>query len=212
MLIVINFKTKILRHMFKTITTFFLLLSLSLFSQSVKYSIYEKIWAIKHPFAAMKVKRISASIHQHATQPQLDLFNNGGKQDSYRHVYYMAAFAQKIGSKKLRRLGLAHEKTNYRQFLKSKTEEGEVPDSLGTVMDLYNNDLGLKLGAANTTFSLEELSTLVVTEIKKGEALIMKRDRNGAYLDCSGARLDLKNFSGKWSIPKCLVRSDDSSK
>ncbi len=208
MLIVINFKAQILRNMSKTTTTFFLFLSLSLFSQTVKYSTYEKIWAIKHPFAAMKVKRISAFIHQHGPQVQLDLFNTGGKQDAYRHTFYMAAFAQKTGIKKVRRLGLAHEKTNYRQFKHSKTEEGEVPDSLGTVMDIYNNELGLNLGAANKTLSLEELSALVVTEIKKGKALIMKRAKDGSYLDCSGAKLDLKQYSGKWYVPKCLVKSD----
>lgn len=208
MLIVTNFKAKILRNMLKTTTTFFLFLSFSFFSQTVKYSTYEKIWAIKHPFVAMKVKRISTFIHQHGPQPQLDLFNNGGKQDAYRHLFYMAAFAQKSGIKKIRRLGLAHEKTNYRQFKHSKTEEGEVPDSLGTVMDIYNNDLGLNLGAANKTLSLEDLSALVVTEIKKGKALIMKRDKDGTYLDCSGSKLDLKRSSGKWFVPKCLVRSD----
>ena len=80
----------------------------------------------------------------------------------------MAAFAQKIKIKKLKKLGIAHEKGNYRQFKKYQNEEGERPDSLSNVMDLKNNDLGLKIGSENKKISLADLKELVINEIKNG--------------------------------------------
>jgi len=120
----------------------------------------------------------------------------------------MAAYAQKITIKKLRKLGIAHEKTNHRQFLKSKTEDNELPDSLGSVMDLKNNEIGFKTGSANKNLTLEELSRQVLNVIKKGNAFIMRRNEKGVYLDCDGRIIDLKLYLKKWAVPKCLVASD----
>jgi hypothetical protein len=121
----------------------------------------------------------------------------------------MAAFSQKIGTRKLRTLGIAHEKANYRAFRRSETEEGELPDSLGSVMDLVNNELGFKIGCENKKMGLEELKQRCIEEIKAGKALIMKRDAFGKYLDCEGKEIDLKMYTHQWNIPKCLVSSSE---
>jgi hypothetical protein len=183
-----------------------------LFSQNQKHSIDEKKWALLHPFAAIKVKRISKECYffynQADIKSKLDSFSNGGKLDAFRHVFFMAAFAQKITIKKIKKLGVAHEKYNYKQFLKSSLEENETPDSLSMVMDLRNNLLGFEIGSQHKQMPLQELEQLVISEIKKGNAVIMKRNALGQYLDCGGGVIQLKVFLHKWFIPKCLSPSN----
>ncbi|MDP3557845.1 MAG: hypothetical protein Q8T03_10755 [Bacteroidota bacterium] len=177
-----------------------------------KTSKQEKIWAFKHPFSAVKIKKlyrqVSPIYKQSLNKLLLDSFNNGGKLDAFRHTYFMAAFAQKVKVKKLRELGIAHEKGNQKQFIKQQTEEGELADSLSNVMDLNNNELGYKIGKENKNLSLEELRQLIIKEINEGKALIMKRNKSGNYLDCNNNIIDLKLYLHKWYVPKCLVSSD----
>lgn len=181
-------------------------------AQTPGISRYEYLWIFTHPFAAIRVKKISEKCHPVYRQTRLkndvDSFYTGGTSDAYRHTFYMAAYAQKIKPGKLLKLGQAHEKTNYRQFLKSKERSGELPDSLSSVMDLHNNALGCTLGASHKKLTLNELSDLVLSEIRRGNALILKRDVNGNYADCQGNRLTPKAVT-TWYVEKCLIRSDD---
>jgi hypothetical protein len=197
--------------MCKKILLLFLGLQLTVSAQIPKTSIHEWTWALGHPFAALKVKKITKKcnklIPQTNLNTHLDNYSNGGQLDAYRHTFYMAAYSQKVKPKKLRKLGQAHEKTNYRQFKKHKKEDGEIADSLSSVMDLKNNELGFKIGVENRNESLEALSVKVIEEIKKGNAFIMKRNSAGAYLDCEGNVIDLKEYKKVWNVPKCLVRS-----
>jgi len=182
-------------------------------SQAPKAGLPELAWALSHPFAALQVKKLTKKCNAISDpkliNTQLDGFTNGGQADAYRHCFFMAAYAQKIKIKKLRKLGKAHEKTNYRQFLKSGKENGEQPDSLASVMDLINNELGFKLGADHKKIPLKELQQITVSEIKNGKAVIMKRSKNGTYLTCEGKEIDLSSFKNKWNIPKCLLASDE---
>lgn len=169
------------------------------------------VWAAFHPFAAIKIKHIHkacdvyyAEMNKH---PQLDSYGAGGKLDAFRHTFYMAAFAQKVKVKKLRRLGLVHEKINYRQFKKNRLEQGEVPDSLSSVMDLLNNELGFRIGKTHPQVSLEELRDLVLAAIQQGQALIFKRDVAGNYLKCTDEILSKEELKG-WKNNKCLVASN----
>ena len=183
----------------------------SFFMKSQKLSSYEKCWAIQHPFAAIKVKQISKNCFKMYTKiqlsKQLDTFSNGGTLDAFRHVFFMAAFAQKIKEKKLNKLGIAHEKGNYKQFLKNKLENGELPDSIATVMDLKNNALGFFIAQKHKTKSLEELAQVVIVAIKNGEALIVKRNKAGSYIDCNGNIIVFT--TKKWVTAKCLVASNN---
>lgn len=181
-------------------------------SQVPKAGPYEKRWAFWHPFAALKIKKITKKVivlyELSKTDSVNDSFMNGGKLDAYRHVFFMAAYAQKIKTKKIRRLGEAHEKWNYVQYLMAMKEFGERPDSLSSVMDLKNNELGFELGVKNKKVDLITLRQLVKQEINKGNALIMKRTKVGAYVTCEGSLIDLKNYEEQWYVPKCLVPSD----
>ncbi len=169
----------------------------------------EKIWAFFHPITAMKMKKISKRCYtvynNDSLKARLDKFENGGKLDAFRHVFFMASFAQKVGAKKLDRLGELHEKHNYKQFLKGDLEQGELPDSLSSVMDLYNNTIGIEIGRNNKKCSLNELKLICINAINNGKTVFMRRDKNGNYLDCNGRKVELIK---KWSLDKCLVSQD----
>lgn len=137
----------------------------------------------------------------------LDQYANGGKLDAFRHVFAMAYFSKFVKVKKLRKLGKAHEKGNYRQFLKGLEEEGEVPDSISSVMDLKNNELGFSLGCELKKNSAEELKQKVIEKINTGAAFIIKRNKEGIYVDCEGSIIPPEKIKGTWGIPKCLVGS-----
>jgi hypothetical protein len=198
-----------LKSIFLTIF-FFIALRSGCFAQKLQAK--EWCWALGHPFAALKVKSVNRqcqrTVNLSKVKLELDSFSNGGKLDAFRHLFYMAAFAQKVKARKLRKLGRAHERTNYKMFKRSGTEFGELPDSLSTVMDLMNNELAFQIGAQNKNLSLGQLQDLVIKEIRAGKAMIMKRDKDGRYLDCSGMTIDLPLREKKWNLPKCLVASD----
>lgn len=174
---------------------------------------FEKLWAFTHPFAALKVKRIYKQCIPYYEEVKklntLDAFENGGKLDAFRHAFFMAAFARKIKAKKLRKLGIAHEKGNYTCFLKGIKEDGELADSLSSVMDLKNNECGFKIGADNRKKNLNDLKDIVTEEIKKGETLYFKRNNSGQYLHCNNEIIDLENHRNKWFIPKCLIPTNN---
>ncbi len=173
---------------------------------------YEKRWAFIHPFAALKVKRVNKKClplyEEIKTNNILDPYRNGGKLDAFRHTFFIAAFAQKIKARKLRKLGIAHEKGNHLNFLKGITEDGEFADSLSCEMDLKNNELGLKIGCENRKKDLKDLRDIVTQELKKGKAVYFKRNSNGQYLTCEGKVVNLENYKNKWFIPKCLIATD----
>lgn len=191
---------------------FFCLMAFT-FVSGQKLSHYEKRWAFYHPIAALRVKQISKKCFKIYNQPiitaQLDKNANGGKLDAFRHTFFMAAFAQKIKVKKIKKLGIAHEKYNYKQFLKNEVENGELPDSLGTIMDLKNNDLGFEIGIKYKNEDLVKLSEIVIAAINNGEAAIIKRNKVGDYVDCNGNAIILPKQK-KWSNNKCLVKSNEN--
>jgi len=172
---------------------------------------YEKHWAIWHPFAAVKVKKHQAemySVYKEVKQQRLlDTFENGGKLDAFRHTFAMAYFNKFVSAKKLRKLGKAHEKANYWQFLHSlPDEDGELSDSLSSVMDLKNNDIALLLTKEVKKLSTEEIKQKVIALIKNGDVFIMKRNAQGKYLDCEDNIIPTEKLKA-WNTPKCLVKS-----
>jgi hypothetical protein len=181
----------------------------SYFANKPATSRYEFWWALGHPFAAIKVKRIHKKLAPYYNEAELKLkldgFSSGGKLDAFRHVFYMAAFGQKVKAKKLIKLGKAHERTNYLQFKRNKDEHGLVPDSISCVMDLLNNEIGVKLGRENKKMSYEELKQKVIGLVNEGNAHFLAIDKYGNYLDCNNQVIDLKAYKGKWYIPKCIL-------
>ena len=174
---------------------------------------YELRWAFWHPFAALKVKHHlpkAMDIYKEVKQAKLlDTLEFGGKLDAFRHTFTMAYLTRHVKVKKLRKLGIVHEKGNKRQFKKLKLEFGERADSLACEMDLRNNEAGFVIGSSHKKAAMEELKTLVVTDIKAGKAWYLKRDENYNYLGCDGKPIDMKAWAGIWSVPKCLIRTNE---
>ena len=199
---------------------FFLLLILStvsLYSQSTiqsfkKLSPPEKKWAFFHPFIAKKAYHLTIKARDTAKlvakDTLLDHDENGGQVDAFRHAYWMALLSQKIKPKKAFNLGLAHEKGNYLTFKKGQYEEGVQPDSLAGRMDIYNNAVGVEIGRENKKLNDDELKKFVIKSILSGDMRVLKKDKQGNYLDCGGNIIDLVGYKGKWGIPKCLIQTD----
>ncbi len=173
----------------------------------------EKKWAIAHPLAAIKVKKIykkALPLYQQILQQKtLDNYENGGKMDAFRHVFFMAAFTQKIKPKKIFKLGLAHEKGNHQHFKSDITEHGEIPDSLSSVMDIQNNRTGIDLGIKHKQLPLNELAGHCLAAIIAGNAVYFKRNSNGNYLTCNSQIIHLDDYKQKWFIPKCLIATNE---
>src|SRR5436190_656832 len=138
----------------------------------------------------------------------LDGRKNGGQVDAFRHAYWMALLSQKIKWKKVYKLGVAHEKGNYRDFKKGIYEENAQPDSMSTVMDLYNNKVGIFVGCENKGLKKPELKKMILEKIKSGELKILKCDEQGNFLTCNDQVIFPTEIK-KWGIPKCLVNSNE---
>lgn len=199
---------------FLLITTFFVQ-SLTVFGQNntlksfKKLSCPEKWWVIGHPFVAKKALKVSQITRLKTDSIQknkiLNGVGNGDQVDAFRHTYWMAGLAQAIGQRKAKRLGIAHEKGNKRDFKKGNKEEGSLPDRISSEMDLFNNEVGLKMGKGNA----ENLIQLIVAEIKKGSCKVIKTDKQGNFLDCEGNIILPEKLKGKWENTKCLVMSNE---
>ena len=210
----------ILKMMFnkkKYISVLLLLISVLAFSQSsIKFSHKtisrpEKWWAFFHPFIAKKAYKLTLKARETAKvvakDSVLDHDENGGQVDAFRHSYWMALLSQKIKPKKAFKLGKAHEMGNKLSFIKGDYEDGTQADSLSSAMDIYNNAVGIEIGRANKKVTEEELKQLVIQSVLSGDMRILKKDKQGNYLDCNGNKIDLVLYSRKWSVPKCLIGS-----
>jgi len=184
-------------------------LGVNIIQAKPRTSRYEFWWVLGHPFAAIKIKKtynkVTKVYDQNLLKVKLDAYSSGGKLDAFRHVFYFAAFAQKIKQKKVLKLGKAHEKTNHLDFKRGKLEDGLTADSLSCIMDLLNNEIGAKLGQENKKLSLEELKQIVIDLVNKGDAYYFSISNDGKFLDCLNKPINVEKYRGKWFVPKCLV-------
>ena len=193
----------------------FLLIFLNFFAQKTSFqkfkqlSFPEKRWVIWHPFVAKKAYLVSIETRKITNQIRKDSVlvgsGNGQQVDAFRHTYWMALLTNEIGWRRARKLGVAHEKGNYRDFKKRKNEDGVIPDKISSEMDLYNNSVGIKIAK---TSQKTDYMQLIITAIKNGECKIIKADKKGNYLDCDGVIILNESLNGKWENNKCLVASD----
>jgi hypothetical protein len=198
------------------VALFVFVITLNSYSQNaksfLKLSCPEKRWVLCHLFIAKGAYKIS----QEATNKTLELTNNitldsdqnGGQLDAFRHAYWMARITQKYSWRAASTLGKAHEKGNYRDFKKHRTEDGTFPDAQSCQMDFLNNDAGIELGKNNPTINKEELSLKIIDLILTGKLYKIKKDRAGQYLKCNGEIISADELKGKWETPKCVLPSN----
>jgi len=180
-----------------------------------KLSCPEKKWVLFHPFVARKAFKASQTAREKsdelAKSDELDRDANGGQVDAFRHSFWMALMSQKMCPAKAIRLGKAHEKGDYIRFKKKQLEDTALPDSVSSVMDLYNNKVGAKTGCENPQLTENELSKLLILKVKAGEMKIIRKDSKGNALDCDRNPIPVERYTGKWGIPKCLIPSGNGS-
>ncbi len=133
---------------------------------------------------------------------------SGGQLDAFRHALWMALLTKHIGEKRALKLGKAHEAANRLQFEMHKTEDGVLPDSVSSAMDLMNNTLGASLGKRNKKAPDRLFVNLIVQQIKEGKFYIIQMNAAGNWLTCEGNIILLKDYFHQWNIPKCLVPSN----
>jgi len=188
--------------------------SQSAFKQFFKLPRPEKWWVMTHPFVAKKTYRISEyaklSADSLTNDTLLDGDPAGGQVDAFRHCFWMSMMTQEIGWRRAKKLGNAHEKSNYLDWKKHRNEEGILPDKVSSDMDFVNNDTGIQIGMDFPKTPRDSLKLIIIQKIKDGELIIIKKDRFGNYLDCDGNIIDLKKYYGLWEIPKCLVPSNET--
>lgn len=197
----------------------FLLCSTSLLAQTSNMGFFDlsgpkKTWVIFHPFKAKKSLRISNETNKITDSIRktnlLDGDASGGQVDAFRHAYWMARLRQEIGKSAARSLGKAHEKENYLTFKKRQLENGIVPDEISSIMDLHNNEEGLKLIKRRSKISQKTLIYKIINAIKEGKMKMIKKDKNGKFLTCDGILISNKYLKGKWKNNKCLVNSNNT--
>jgi len=200
--------------------TFFLILMSSLQSeaQDSKWKRFrqlegpERRWVITHLFKAKRAFRISMEALHLADSLAQDTILDGdlhdGQVDAFRHAYWMARLTQTIGWRAAKSLGKAHEKSNYKQFKKGlRKEENALPDKPSSDMDFYNNDTGIQIGLNYPHLPTDSLQQLVIEKIRNGDLIILKKDKQGHYLDKNGNPIDKTQYR-RWETPKCLVPSN----
>ncbi|HBX50885.1 MAG TPA: hypothetical protein DEH02_07440 [Bacteroidales bacterium] len=181
-----------------------------------KVSFPEKMWAITHPFVAMKAWRISKQALSVTVQIKNDtLFDgdeDGGQVDAFRHTFWMAKLAQNIHPRKAWKLGLAHEKAGWIAFKKGKNSENSIHDAAAKEMDLRNNKFGIDLGKANKSYNDSRLILEVKKAISEGNVWKIVKNKNMQSLDCEGNIIPKEEYMNKWENKRCIVRSDFSPK
>lgn len=201
----------------KTLLAITLLLSMNLYSQSNLKSFFslsgpKRTWVIFHPFKAKKSLEISKEANRVADSivksHLLDGDKSGGQVDAFRHAYWMARLCQEIGESAARSLGKAHEKENYLTYKENKLEDGVVPDEISSIMDLHNNDEGLKLMSKGSKVSQKGLIYRIINAIHQGKMKIIKKDKDGNFLTCEGKIISKQELKGNWKNNKCLVASN----
>jgi hypothetical protein len=173
----------------------------------------EKWWVVFHPFVVKKSFTITQNTLELTDSMKytgtLDPNSSGGQLDAYKHMMWMALLTQEIGWRKSKSLGIAHEKGNYTTFKKRmKKKIPTTHDHVASEMDLWNNEVGIRIGLENPEASINEIEEKVVESILSGEGRVIKRDAKGNFLDCKNNIIPSDSLEGKWETDKCLVPSD----
>ena len=163
-------------------------------------------WAIGHPFIAIKAKRISKQAIRTTDSLEAAAIlkdRSGGQLDAFKHAFWMASLSQQIKPKKAYKLGVAHEKFNYKQSRKGKGGG----DKAASEMDLWNNKTGIDLGYIHRDVPKDILINIVIQAVKEGKMKVIKKNIDGNSLDCDGQLID-KSTLKTWGNKRCLVPSN----
>ena len=139
----------------------------------IKLSRPELFWVMGHPFKARKALKISKiALHITDSLEKNGSLNgrSGGRLDAFKHGIWMALLTQEIGKKAALKLGMAHEKANYLNFIKGRPYSSHKH----TVMDSLNNlegaEIGIKFQNKNDAIKA------VIKAVKSGKFFMLKKN------------------------------------
>lgn len=95
---------------------------------------------------------------------------NDGHRDAFRHAYWNALMTQEYGENWTRAFATAH-------------EGGPNNPANREAMDLYNNEIGRSIGAANRNATPEQLANLVEQALNQGKLVVVDRSGNLEWSD-----------------------------
>lgn len=174
----------------------------------------EKIWVVFHPFKALKTYKISTETRTLVDSlfklGALDGDLHGGQLDALRHVYWMARLRQTMSGFSARWLGCGHEKSNRIVFKKFPETRFPANDAVSSEMDLFNNDVGLAIGRKYPYLKPKPLSDTCIFYVESGQAVVVKKGRDGRFLDAQNQPIPEILLIGHWQNPKQLVPSNES--
>jgi hypothetical protein len=86
--------------------------------------------------------------------------------DAFRHAYWNALMTQRFGEEWTHQFATAHER---------RTDNYASSEA----MDLYNNEVGRKIAAANPNASPEQLADMVEAAVRNGDTVVIRPDGQG---------------------------------
>ncbi len=177
-----------------------------------KLSLAEQKWVRRHPIAAFRTHELATTARQlatdHKNDSDLDGDLSGGMADAFKHTLWMALTAQKIGFSKALSLGKAHEDGNRAEFENNPDRNGGLmQDKMMSEMDLYNNNIGARIGADHPDADTTEIIALVKEAIQSGQCRKLRK-KNHKFLDSQGQPINEADYKGQWEIPKVLIPSN----
>lgn len=172
----------------------------------------EQQWVRRYPIAAFRTHNLADSAKKEAIRrikdPDLDGDIEGGMVDAFKHTFWMALTAQKIGAEKAILLGKAHEDANKIEFDNNPRRKGITQDSIASRMDMLNNIEGARIGETYPNMPYQELIIIVKQAVVDGKCWKIKKKNIKTYLDSSDNIINIHDYDNKWAIPKVLVRSN----
>ena len=172
----------------------------------------EKCWVLQHPFKAPKAFRITQNVQRICDELPydsiLDCDTDGGTRDAFKHTFWMVSLCHEMHWKKALGLGIAHEKANKINFIKHQAEDGALPDSANSLMDMLNNSQGIALYLQNPNLTICEYIDLIKAQIAMGHLWILKKDGDHRFLDCENRLIPDTVAGFRWNAPKCVCPSE----
>ncbi len=95
---------------------------------------------------------------------------NDGHRDAFRHAFWSARLAQEYGADWAKAFTTAHE---------------GLPGNVANreAMDLYNNSIGIQVGAANRNATPDQLANLIQQQLDQGKLVVVDRSGNLEWSD-----------------------------
>jgi RHS repeat-associated protein len=131
---------------------------------------YEMAAAVRYPISAFRGNQAASEAGDLAAKAANDLGVSGtihnGPEDALRHAIWNALMAQRIGVEKAELFATLHEAV-----------PNPIPEEL--LMDMWNNEVGRAIGAANTAANPETVMGLVKQAYNNGQLRILRTTGSG---------------------------------